>query len=723
MNSIERFRGMGMNRLGLTVLLASGFATAGSIADNQSALEQKVEELESRQGVDVGGSVRAVFVRSQFSSPQDVDGINQSPDREQNEFAQLDLELGFRPWAQTRVNALIRMEGGMQQYFAASSKSVTVPWMNIEGQLGGVFYWVVGDFRQQISPLTLFSPDLDLMYEPTVFARNRKMARDQALLEGNQRNLQGVNLQYRDSFGETVGEVRAEGIFSRLRRVEYLDASGAMGNILPNEEIAGASQAANMDKYLLSANTEIYPLSKGLMAGATYMMVWDDKKSFTRVQELIVDESGSPIYDENGNVSYASVPMNKVDTTAQNSTVLSIRLGADGSKFLSDPNLILEATAELAKSTDDLYDVIENEDESIPSTLSVRADDGSAMLAQLQAGYQVKDSWMSKVQVNYLNNDSSWFNGLAQSPSFFARRIMNSEKDANTVKFGVNSPLYSTFDAMYHFSPKFSPAASSLANDDNAMIGGQSESYNIAPYVKNSWTSATYTRQEIRLVNALSDPTVQMLLPSGLATANRTGFSANLVGGLGKDNVAEVQGLYASMKEVSSSVEGLGAAEFTEMGAGAKVDVFALLEIPLPLELSASYKSAKRTQGDAELKTNFINAGIYVRYMKRFGVTAGYQIANMEYSNFVEGNQKQWMAGLDYTLAKNAWLAINFGQISVENTYQFAAGLEDSDGDGVVEVEDFHLPDYVVANADVGSTKILHKFTQDLIDVSINVEF
>ena len=87
------------------------------------------------------------------------------------------------------------------------------------------------------------------------------MAKEQALISGNQRNLEGVNLQYRHFFNESVGEFRAEGLFSRLRRVQQLDSTGENGNILPNDTLAGSSQASNMDKWVGALNLELYPIS------------------------------------------------------------------------------------------------------------------------------------------------------------------------------------------------------------------------------------------------------------------------------------------------------------------------------------------------------------------------------------------------------------------------------------------------------------------------------
>ena len=147
---------------------------------------------------------------------------------------------------------------------------------------------------------------------------------------------------------------------------------------------------------------------------------------------------------------------------------------------------------------------------------------GTALLVTLNAGYKVSDLNLNLV-VDFVRNDSNWFNNLAQSPQFFAQRILNTDKDGNSIRYGVNAPLYSSFDALYNYVPKFSPASTSLATDDGGIRDGQTESYNIAPFNKNSWGTAIYTRNQLALIETMTDPALQLSLPNGLATSNRMG--------------------------------------------------------------------------------------------------------------------------------------------------------------------------------------------------------
>ena len=723
-------RGLKMLRFAGTVMLSvAAFAAASVNATNASKIDSTLEAIESKKGVDIGGTVRAVYTNSHLSSDQDVNAYNVMPDREVMEFVQMDLDFGFRPWDNVRVNAKMRAFAGMQDYFAASATSLTFPWLNVEGNLGNYFYWVVGDFRSQISPLTVYAPGVDIMYEPMIFARNKEMARGDAMLSGNQRNMQGANLQFRKDLGATLGEVRVEAFASRLRRGEYLDFSGYEGNLLPNEDVPGATQAGAFDKYAVSGNLEWFPLNKNLMVAGTYMWIFDDENSINR----------SYFYDAKAQ-AFSYLPTNFLDSLPQSTKVASGRAGGDVAGILGNKNLILDLTGEFAMSIDETYKYVEkgtNEaGEVLYEAKKGKDDKGMAVNAELQAGYKT-DLWNARVIGTYIYNDSSWFNNLAQSPSFVARRILNTDKDGNLTKYGTYAPLYSSFDAMYYFTPRHSPVSSALANASPLNTKAQkvqNKSYNIAPYSKTSYTSAVFTRSELALLDELSDPALQGALPNGLATTNRTGVKANAIAGVGKDNAVEVQGLFIMQEQVKSMLVSGEKAKYTEMGGGAKVDVLKLLGFNSMLELSGSYKYSTKEIDIAKMNSDFVNGGLYWRYFKRFGVAAGFQMIRTHINSgmagfeqamtsnldvavapIMKGKQMQWMVGLDYTVAPHAWLSMNYGQISVKNEYRTS---------GIESLGDSNVPDYVASLPDnKDASKITHEFTQSVIDARINVEF
>ena len=762
-----------MYKVLLSLIVTASFASAASEVEMDRLLKAKQDSLESKRGLTIDGSITGVLVNSYMSSDQEKAEDNKLPNAERTNFVTADIGFHFRPYEAVRFNTILRLEAGMQNYFASSAKSISVPWINVEGNIGSSFYWVVGDFRQQYSPLTLFAPTGvgDILYEPMIFSRNRELAQSSAFIEGNQRNLQGVNLQFRNDLGGAAGEVRAEVIFARLRRVQLLDITGANGNLLTNGEMPGSYQSANMDKWLLSGNLEYLPLNKNILIGFTGMYVFDDSSSFTYTyrpeNKVYVGEDGLT-YESDGSVinkagatlsnsasDYQQEYINQYDLDAQKTVILAGRLGADVAGILDNKNLTLDVMGEFAMSNDRLYEYeeISSVDEAgnpvVDFVKKDYADKGKAILATLNAGYAVSKGVGVQLAFNYLMNDSNWYNNLAQSPQFFAERILNTDKDGNFIRYGVNAPLYSTFGALYYYDPKFTPVGTQMATTDDPNFVGQTRSYNIAAMTKNSWSNRTYTRKELALMSTMLDPAVQMSLPNGYATPNRNGLTANLK--VSFSDFVDATGIFNMLKQDKSDNLFMKEAEFMEFGGGLRWDIFKMLNFSLPLEISGSYKHSVKTQelidenkalsaDKGELSLDFINAGLYVQYMPRLGLSAGFQMINMELdavssatyarpapgytTPLVKGKQMQWMVGLDYTVADGVYLALNYGRVTTTNTYNIT---KDENGDAVVGS---NVPNYADVTIKDSEGNVMgyvdefeHEFSQAVVQAVLNVKF
>ena len=718
---------MKMKNILIALLTASVAASASAVADNQKALQAKADSANAKRGVEIGGSIRAVAQRSSFSTDQDVHSVNKMPNVEHNEYVSADLSFGFRPYENVRANVIMRLGGGMQEYFAAAAKTLEAKWLNVEGNIGKNFYWTVGDFRSAISPLSIYNPGIDILYEPTIFARKRHMAQKEQLLEGNKRNLQGINLQFRQEIDPMIGELRAEAFLARVNRVSVLDFTGAEGNILPGDEIAGTSLASATDKWLVGGNIELLPVQKNVYVGVTPMLIFDNEnsKSYTYRHPNRDPQGFVPGDAEN---AYERQEINPYEYGPQNTFVLSARAGADVGGLVKQKGLSADVVAEYAMSVNKVKTAAYVNDLGLPVPETEESINGSALLATVNAGYEVENSWSAGLSLDVVMNDEKWFNNLAQSPSFFAQRVLNSDKDGNTVKYGVNSPLYSTFDALYNYSPKFTPVARSLGTDDNAFKDGQSKSYNIAPYNKNSWGSNVYSAAQLALINQMIDPAIQATLPNGLATANRKGFRVSLKGDW--QNKIEAQALVNIFNQVTPESEAIDNVSYKEFGGGAKFDVAKMAGFSKALEFSGSFKRSENTVTpkvgtEAKVTSNFLNVGASFQFLPRLGITGGFQMIETDYGNsslinpnvgldvpFMTSNQTQWMVGFDYVVADNAWLAINFGMINVKNDYNTT----------VVGEEARNLPDYYSATDGAFGT-YEHKFSQAIFEASINVEF
>ena len=104
----------------LFALLAATVASAASpVVDNQNLLESKVDSINAKRGLELGGSIRGVAQATYFDSDQDGTVKRMMPDVEKDEFVTADLDFHFRPYENVRANATMRLEAGMQEYFAA----------------------------------------------------------------------------------------------------------------------------------------------------------------------------------------------------------------------------------------------------------------------------------------------------------------------------------------------------------------------------------------------------------------------------------------------------------------------------------------------------------------------------------------------------------------------------------------------------------------------------
>ena len=140
---------MNMKKTFAAILAASMAASAATAVENQELLESKVDSINAKRGLEITGAIRAVAQSSRFETDNDYSGLNHMPNVEKDEFVTADINFGFRPWENVRANAMVRLGAGMQEYFASAAKTVSVAWLNVEGNLDDSFYWVVGDFRQQ----------------------------------------------------------------------------------------------------------------------------------------------------------------------------------------------------------------------------------------------------------------------------------------------------------------------------------------------------------------------------------------------------------------------------------------------------------------------------------------------------------------------------------------------------------------------------------------------
>lgn len=618
------------------VLIAT--VSAEEKTEKLDKIQRTLDNIISKAGISFDGEFRSQYTPSKIggSMAADTDRLSES-----NEYTSVDFDIKARPNEMIGARCIFRMHENWQNFFSDVANPIFTRWLSIDGNVRNMFLFNVGDFREQFTPLTLYTPEIEILNEPYIFARQRKLAEDELFIGNNDRVLQGINMKFEAEIYPVFNEFRLNLIGSRLRNIQTDVNNGS--------KVTSLIQESPFSKYFLGANLDMTFL-KGINLGATDVFVFDQKNSFR---------------------AKTAKDTVKRDTTAQKTNVFSFHAGGDVDNMIGNENLILNIKMELASSSDDSssYDSIGYNDSTKKaiSELNTSKINGMAINIGADIGYDFSEMFGIKLSGSYILNNENFRNDLAQSPSFYGDRIMNVE---NNIK---NDDMYNTFDALYHSVFKFCPSKEATNR------------WKKSPMMKTSYWRSIQTQDELKKLEDMSDPALQLVYPYGPATANRVGIDGKLkISALKEGVVADL--LLTSLKESKAESDTTGyvlpKVSYSQMGGGLKIDISKFVSaIKYPLELSGSFvaSGAKTPEQDSlkntELKSNFINLGLYWKFWKRTAVMFGYQNIKNDYTNsyaleFTNTVKMQNLAvGFEWSITDGANVVASIGQMKRVNEY------------------------------------------------------
>ncbi len=603
-------------------------------AHRAAATERVLDNILAKEGISMGGVFRSQYLHSSLGGPWAIPSLRSE---ESVEYTSVDFDLKARPNTATQGHLIFRMHQDWRNFFSDIGNPINSRWISIDWKVHGMFSYNAGDFRQHYSPLTMYSPDIDVMYEPDLFAVHRQEAQDEVFLGENDRLLQGVNLNFDAAVdkGEKglLKEMHVNLLGTRLRSVETSVQNG--------DKVTDFIERSPVEKFLGAGNLDLV-LPAGISLGGSYLRIFDKKGTY-------------------------SFPSGNADTAAQKTSIWAARAGLDIASLLEAKTWALGLNGEYASSKDDSNYFKPKED-----TLRSHPFTGTATVANLNGGWKSGEMFGFHGQVSYLRNEADYRNELAQSPTFVGERIMNIDNDTAKIRTNdVRARDYSTFDAMYRHVFKFAP----------------SEGTNLwqkAPFQKLSYTNSIMTQSEMASFLALrSDPSLQLIMPFGPATANRTGLRSDLTFNAWGDRI-EVKTVFAQLDEVkgnmADTLRALPKTRFTQAGGGLKLEVGSMMGLANPITLSGSLvRSAAKNDGLAgdsvfvshELTSDFTNVGARWQIWKRFALLGAYQqIKNAMKAGKTDGTQAQenMGGGMEYKVAAGAFVTFSMDKISVKHT-------------------------------------------------------
>ena len=657
---------MVLKRASLYSILGLALFSAARAETLTDRMDLAVEKMASKHGVEIGGGINSEYFNSSLGGSAASDTAYSY---ETTQFTSFDMDMSYRPYDFVGARAIVRFQQDWQTFFATRSRIVGARWLSMDGNIDRMLSFNVGDFKQKYTPLTVWAPELDMIYEPEIFAGASSRLMEDQFIGDNNRDLQGLNLNFAKRLNSPVTELRADAIASRIRRAEYLDADGWQAlKFSPDANGDGRMDpislaTADMDRYFLAGNAEVLFMDN-IVLGGTYQALLDDAASFQPVaySKFLESQLSPADYDGlslNGQRSVAATDLR----------IVSGHGGIDAAGFLGNSNLTLEALGEYAASSESNVNAWQFRRDSTSKVLvdyqqDLPGKDGTAMNLSLGAGYASQGGYSVKLDADYLNNSEDFENPLAQTPTFMATRIMNTENDQ------ASGRLYSTFDALNDGVYKFTP------NSKSAF-------YHNAPFSKTSYNSSVLTSAQLAAFSG--DPVVQLLLPMGMATPNRTGFKTRLSGDF--LSAYHVIGDFATMKQVKGEmVDSLQAeaATFTQVGGGAQVELDKAFGWNTPLDLSASYADSKaeraalaKEAASPNIDAALMQFGLSWHFFTKWGILAGYQQADLKAPvSMLQGavlnqydlteKQSHFRAGVEYAMSKKASFLVSGGLLKVD---------------------------------------------------------
>jgi hypothetical protein len=665
-------------------------AAEGTLDERLDGLAAQVERVMAKAGIHFSGEFRSQFLNSHVHGNA-LNGFGKVS--ESAEYTSVDFDIVARPNTYLSARAVFRLHQDWRNFFSDVQNPIVSRWLSVDGKaMQGIFSYNLGDYRKKLTPLTLWSPDIELLYEPEIIGQGRKLAMSEAFLGENNRVLQGANFEFKAELGTESGttilnEIGADVFGARLAtRGDGESAPIAWGvSTTPN----GAYWDAVYDKYLVGANigTQIV---KGAGLGATYLSVFDN--------------TGSYRIDSYKGMADAFEDSAKFNSSSNN--IFAARLNFGNKAFMDDDFVSFGINGELALSTYNYHNEYDSTvlkgqksdgSDSAKYNVAERSIKGQAVNAGLFVKLNLNETNRLGISADYILNDSAFINVVAQSPSFAQRAIMNSEQKDMSANLGLLNP----FDAMYRSIFKYVPS----------QYFSESK-----PFTKTSYTNVIFTKTGLDSLASRRDSVFNVFqdaLPGGLATADRTGPVIKLDGSF-LDNGITIGAKAALLKSVTEMPKGdiifevardtlldgdgnpkfdpewggVGgnpyvdrsvvtkpydafSTDYQEIVFGASVDIAKFVPVVGPsLELGGSYGMYSVKHGDlgsseSALLSAFLNYNFYTRFSLLFGYqqlgTSVKKFANTKEESY-KGQYKS-VKSWDFVTDEYAFdnLAVGFG--------------------------------------------------------------
>lgn len=668
----------------MALFFTASFAAAeeqDSIVVQQKSLIERLDSLnDAVLGLRINGTAKAGVNVSKAESDQFADN---SPTQENQAYTDVNLVLSAHPTSETQIHLEMRLHKDWQNAYDENNNPIIGHWFSYDGTiLNNHLNFNLGYMRVGYSPLTLATPQPELLQEPEIFAEKRVYALSQRNLDTTSRRLmQGVNAEYHSGELGIIDDIMLQATGSRMRNI-----GKKTDQVFFDFDYT--------DRYVYGGRAGIGLM--GFYIGGNYVDAFD--RLLSR-RSLSIAKSDTVYYEDN--------------------RVFSGEIGFNSQKILPNLPVTFGLRGEMAKSNWEVERDLYTEEEVVEYQLvkgKVYAVDGSSdslvylspenvskvgvkneKYAKLHGGSFYVEPYVDgniagiefDLKGQYIQVDDDFWSEMASTPTYRGGvTVLNSNAFYRSAS---DSVLMANFGSSSLENLYFSVYNSNTLNATNLMtsgkknvIGNTSESnymytrlynnYKNAHFYRNGYSAAVLKRLEMGELLSLLDPTVDMAQPYGLATPDRKGFTLAL--DLKWNDAVSVNGRFKQLEQ-EKTVEKTNT--YTEMAGGLGVDVGVLLNLDRHLIVQGSYAYSEE---DEFLKRNAgrVIAGATLDVWGPFAVLAGYQAYERHFGRGVglseglvikKSTESLLLGGLRMKIAPLSYVSLQYGMLNNELGYNW----------------------------------------------------
>lgn len=673
-----------MNNKKITLIFATAFmfsATAAfaeadsAVVVKQTSFLQKLDSLNKAiLGLRLGGTAKAGGVISKVSSAQLED---YSATQENQAYTDVNLKFLAQPSSETRLDVQVRLHKDWQSAVDENNNPVVGHWFSYDGKiLNNHVDFNLGYMRVGYTPLTINTPQFEILQEPEIFRQNRVEALSYRNLDTTSRRLmQGLNAEFHSGAVGVIDDIYAQATGARMRNTAK-----------KNDQVFFDFDWADRYAYGVRAGLSTF----GVNVGANLVGVFDRRLS-TRSRDLGVNDTIP--FDDN--------------------RVISAELGFDSKKLLSDLPVSFGLNGEYAMSWWDLD--IDAKAPTPSFTTEIReteVPDGEVMKKVVYVASVVDATAFDRVSQDFLDskgsalnirpyvegsfskfsfnvngmymmNDKDFWSDLASTPNYTNNGIIF---NANALYGHVDQAVISNFasgnlENLYFmvYNTDLLTANTLMSSGTKTVLSGSSEAselyfrlynnYKLAHFYRNGYDANTMKKLEAAQALLLMDPSVNLALPFGAATPDRKGFAASID--------ADWDDAVSLNIRVSQYTAEANDNKYTTIGAGVGVDFGRLFpSLERKLELSGSFEKATENSY-LKRSSQRIVGGFSADVWGPIGLQAGVQLLKKNFEGDILGmgvaglpvansfiqktNEVLLLAGPKFRIAPESYITVRYG--------------------------------------------------------------